>query len=94
MTDGDRKGNLPDLLDLRRHRADADYPPAMPDVLVPIEQSQRYIDKLIEAKVPAKLEIRKGKNHGWLDVGGDVAMMGIGLRNIWLNRQASPQSDP
>lgn len=45
------------------------------DELVPIEQSRRLIAKLDEAKVPAKLEVRKGKGHGWPDAESDVKMM-------------------
>ena len=45
------------------------------DKLVPIEQSRRLIEKLDEAKVPAKLEVRKGKGHGWADADPDVKMM-------------------
>jgi len=35
------------------------------DPLVPLQQSQRFIAKLQEYKVPCKLEIRPGKGHGW-----------------------------
>jgi acetyl esterase/lipase len=45
------------------------------DNLVPIEQSERLVKKLEEAKVPAKLEIRKGRGHGWPDVEPDVKLM-------------------
>jgi acetyl esterase/lipase len=45
------------------------------DKLVPIEQSERLIAKLKEAKVPAKLEVRKGKGHGWPDAEPDVKLM-------------------
>jgi acetyl esterase/lipase len=45
------------------------------DKVVPLEQSQRLIEKLEQAKVPAKLEVRKGKGHGWPDLKPDVAMM-------------------
>jgi acetyl esterase/lipase len=45
------------------------------DNLVPLEQSQRMVKKLDEAKVPAKLEVRKGKGHGWPNAEADVAMM-------------------
>jgi acetyl esterase/lipase len=45
------------------------------DNLVPLEQSERLIAKLKEAKVPAKLEVRKGKGHGWPDAEPDVKMM-------------------
>lgn len=37
------------------------------DVLVPLEQSQRVIDKLKDLGVPAELIIKKGANHGWAD---------------------------
>jgi dipeptidyl aminopeptidase/acylaminoacyl peptidase len=37
------------------------------DVLVPLEQSQRVIDKLKDLGVPAELIVKKGGNHGWAD---------------------------
>ena len=43
------------------------------DRVVPFEQSQRLVKKLEEAKVPVKLEVRKGKDHGWPDTGPDLA---------------------
>jgi acetyl esterase/lipase len=45
------------------------------DRVVPFEQSQRLVKKLEEAKVPVKLEVRKGKDHGWPDTGPDLALM-------------------
>ena len=45
------------------------------DNLVPIEQSRRLVEKLEQAKVPAKLEVRQGKGHGWPNVEPDVALM-------------------
>jgi acetyl esterase/lipase len=45
------------------------------DKVVPIEQSQRLIEKLKEAEVPAKLEVREGKAHGWPHPEPDVALM-------------------
>ncbi len=45
------------------------------DKIVPIEQSRRLIEKLEQAKVPAKLEVRKGAGHGWPNVEPDVALM-------------------
>jgi acetyl esterase/lipase len=45
------------------------------DKTVPVEQSQRLIEKLKQMKVPAKLEIRKGQGHGWVDTKPDVALM-------------------
>jgi acetyl esterase/lipase len=60
------------------------------DNLVPIEQSRRLIEKLEAAKVPAKLEVRKGKGHGWLNVEPDVTLM-LG----WFNQHlATKKSDP
>ncbi len=45
------------------------------DALVPIEQSQRFIDKLNELKIPAQLVIRPGKNHGWPDMEPDMKVI-------------------
>jgi acetyl esterase/lipase len=41
------------------------------DKLVPFMQSQLFIDKLNELKVPCKLEVREGKNHGWPNIEAD-----------------------
>jgi dipeptidyl aminopeptidase/acylaminoacyl peptidase len=35
------------------------------DELVPYQQSETYLAKLKEAKVPARLETRAGAGHGW-----------------------------
>jgi acetyl esterase/lipase len=45
------------------------------DKVVPIEQSRRLIEKLAAAKVPAKLEVREGRGHGWPNVEPDVTLM-------------------
>ena len=45
------------------------------DALVPLEQSQRFIDKLNELKIPAQLVIRPGKNHGWPDMEPDMTVI-------------------
>lgn len=45
------------------------------DKVVPIEQSRRLIEKLEQVKVPAKLEVRKGRGHGWPNVEPDVVLM-------------------
>jgi acetyl esterase/lipase len=47
-----------------------EYPPALiyhgdKDNLVPIEQSQRFIEKLKEAGVENKLVVKTGAGHGW-----------------------------
>jgi acetyl esterase/lipase len=48
----------------------SDAPPTLiihgdADNIVPIEQSRRFIEKLQQAKVEAKLQVRPGKGHGW-----------------------------
>jgi acetyl esterase/lipase len=68
----------------------ADDPPTLIshgdlDVLVPIEQSQRLIEKLRAAKVPAELIVRHGRNHGWGDIGPDMAAFAD-----WFDRYLSP----
>jgi acetyl esterase/lipase len=45
------------------------------DRVVPFEQSKRLVEKLEQAKVPVKLEVRKGRDHGWPDTGPDLALM-------------------
>ncbi len=47
-----------------------DDPPIMiahgdADELVPLQQSERFIQKLKEAKVPCQLIVKKGGGHGW-----------------------------
>lgn len=44
------------------------------DLLVPIQQSQRYIEKLKAAGVPCELVVRPGKAHGWpgIEKDGDL----------------------
>jgi acetyl esterase/lipase len=42
------------------------------DTLVPIQQSERFLARLKESKVPCDLLIRKGKGHGWEDMGQDM----------------------
>jgi acetyl esterase/lipase len=46
------------------------------DILVPYEQSQRFIAKLKTAGVPAQLIIRHGKNHGWPNMEPDFQLIG------------------
>jgi acetyl esterase/lipase len=58
------------------------------DNLVPIEQSRRLIEKLEAAKVPAKLEVRKGKGHGWLNPEPDVVMI-----LDWLNKHLAKKTN-
>jgi acetyl esterase/lipase len=58
----------------------ADAPPTLiihgdADVLVPLEQSRRFIDKLQALKVPAKLIVKPGKGHGWPDMNPDKEVL-------------------
>jgi acetyl esterase/lipase len=58
----------------------ADAPPTLiihgnADNLVPIEQSKRFIEKLQQAKVEAKLDVRAGKGHGWPDMNPDKEIL-------------------
>jgi acetyl esterase/lipase len=45
------------------------------DALVPIEQTQRFIEALKQANVPCHLEVKPGKNHGWANFDPDVKMI-------------------
>jgi acetyl esterase/lipase len=38
------------------------------DQLVPLQQSQRMVAKLKDAKVPAKLIVKEGCGHGWITI--------------------------
>jgi acetyl esterase/lipase len=54
-----------------------DMPPVLlihgdADKLVPIQQSQLFVEKCNEVKSPAQLITRPGKGHGWLDIGNDL----------------------
>ena len=42
------------------------------DKLVPIQQSETIVEKLKEAGVEAKLVVKPGAGHGWLDIGRDM----------------------
>ena len=45
------------------------------DPLVPIQQSQRFMAKLEEMKIPHHLEVRPGKGHGWLGLEKDIPLL-------------------
>jgi acetyl esterase/lipase len=42
------------------------------DDLVPLQQSETFVAKLKEAGVPAKLVVKTGRGHGWLDMVKDI----------------------
>jgi len=42
------------------------------DLLVPIIQARRFIQRCQEVHVPAKLLVRAGKQHGWPEMGQDL----------------------
>ncbi len=45
------------------------------DPLVPIQQSQRFMAKLEEMKIPHHLEVRPGKGHGWIGLEKDIPLL-------------------
>lgn len=45
------------------------------DKLVPIQQSQLVMAKLEEFKIPHKLIVREGKDHGWPTLGEDLPLL-------------------
>lgn len=45
------------------------------DLLVPIQQAGRIIDKMKEAEVPCELVVKKGAAHGWADILKDVNLL-------------------
>ena len=45
------------------------------DTLVPIQQAERMIEKLQEAKVPCELVVKKGAAHAWPDMDKDVKLL-------------------
>jgi acetyl esterase/lipase len=42
------------------------------DKLVPMQQAEIMVEKLKKAGVPAKLVVKKGADHGWLDIDKDM----------------------
>jgi acetyl esterase/lipase len=44
------------------------------DELVPLQQSELFMARLKEVKVPVRLEVKKGAGHGWLTILDDVPM--------------------
>jgi acetyl esterase/lipase len=45
------------------------------DRLVPIQQAEIFIKRAEELHAPAKLVVREGKDHGWPEMGADVALL-------------------
>jgi acetyl esterase/lipase len=45
------------------------------DQLVPFQQSQLFIDRLKELNIPCRLEVREGKDHGWLRIEDDYKLV-------------------
>jgi acetyl esterase/lipase len=46
------------------------------DTLVPLQQSQSFIDKLKATGVPCELVVKKGGGHGWPTLGQDLPTLG------------------
>lgn len=55
------------------------------DTLVPIQQSERFIEHLKAEGVVAKLERRPGKGHGWPEMASDLAIMAD-----WFEKYLAP----
>ena len=45
------------------------------DVLVPLQQSESFVEKLKSAGVPAKLVVKKRAGHGWLGIDKDIELL-------------------
>lgn len=45
------------------------------DSIVPIQQSEDLIKRMVAAKVPCRLSIRQGADHGWKDYSADIQEM-------------------
>ena len=63
-----------------------DVPPTLivhgtSDILVPIQQSERYVSALKAAGRTAQLEVRPGKGHGWTGMESD-----LGLFITWFSK--------
>jgi len=59
------------------NHASADDPPTLiihgdKDSVVPIQQSEDLIAKLVAARVPCRLIVRAGADHGWQDYSPDI----------------------
>ena len=57
------------------------------DQLVPLQQSESFIEKLKAAGVEAKLVVKKGGGHGWLDLPKDLEQFGD-----WFDRHLKKQA--
>jgi acetyl esterase/lipase len=58
------------------------------DPLVPIEQSERFVAKLAELKIPHQLITRKDALHGWPTMGQDHALLAD-----WFDKHLSASDD-
>jgi acetyl esterase/lipase len=57
------------------------------DELVPLQQSELFVARLKEAKVPVRLEVKKGAGHGWLTILDDVPTMANWFDEHLLNKK-------
>jgi acetyl esterase/lipase len=62
------------------YHVSADDPPTLiihgdADVVVPIQQAELILDKLMQAGVEGKLVVKKGASHGWPDLGKDMTII-------------------
>jgi dipeptidyl aminopeptidase/acylaminoacyl peptidase len=59
------------------------------DKLVPIQQARLIIDRLTELKVPAKLVVKQGAEHGWPTIVDDVRILAD-----WFDQHLVKGNDP
>lgn len=59
------------------------------DELVPHEQSERFIARLNELKIPNHLDLRKGAGHGWPGLDKDFALLAD-----WFDKQLAATKKP
>ena len=62
------------------------------DKLVPLEQSQRLIDKLHAAGVTARLIVKPGAKHGWANLNDDLVIFADWFDRYLAKRPASTTS--
>jgi len=57
------------------------------DTLVPLQQSERLMAKLEELKITHRLDVRKGKGHGWPGMEAEAAIMAE-----WFDKYLTPSA--
>lgn len=58
------------------------------DILVPLEQAERFVAAMNKASRPAKLDFRKGAGHGWKDMPKDAEL----FADWWEEHLGKPEA--